>query len=340
METENDLPSHATTCSVPLREKDGREFWAVILKYTFRVDQRGVAVEVDDPAEADFVDTYNGEDAAKSSIRRPSQLFEFKPGTDVVLLAHAHPPPGNTAASSVDVTMRVGQRISKTVRAHGLRVWQMGTFGGLKPGPARPIREPVPLIYELAWGGMDMTDEKKPLGEPRNYVGRGVARDPKSLVDQPAAQLEDPARPLDGRGNHPAAFNPIHRHWQPRMQYAGTYDQAWMESRMPLLPADFDTRFHVCVPQDQWSEVPLRGDEPIEILGATPEGAWRFQLPRIAPGFSSFLRGQRAEHRTHLDTILIDADARRVELTWRAAIPLPRKYEMLERVLVFEKEVV
>jgi hypothetical protein len=109
---------------------------------------------------------------------------------------------------------------------------------------------------------------------------------------------------------------------------------------MPLLPPDFDSRYHVCVPPDQWSEMPLRGDEPVEVLGATPEGAWRFQLPRIVPGFSSFMGGRRAEHRTHLDTILIDADARTVELTWRAAIPLPRKYEMLERVLVFEKNVI
>jgi hypothetical protein len=171
-------------------------------------------------------------------------------------------------------------------------------------------------------------------------VGRGVARDPKSLVDQPAAQLEDPAHPIEGRNNLPAAFNPIHRHWQPRAAFAGTYDQAWMDSRMPIAPADFDERFHVCVPPDQWSQMPLRGDEAFEILGATPEGLWRFQLPRIAPGFSSFVADKRTEHRTQLDTILVDCDARRVELTWRASIPIPKKLEMLERVLVFEKRLV
>ena len=81
---------------------------------------------------------------------------------------------------------------------------------------------------------------------------------------------------------------------------------------MPLLPADFDPRFHVCVPEDQWSELPLRGDEPCEVLGATPEGQWRFRLPRRAPGFSSFTRGQRSEHRTHLDTVLIDGNSQPV----------------------------
>jgi hypothetical protein len=322
--------------ATPLRDVDGRSILATILKQVYDVDAFGaVKLAIKDVA-VDLADTYNGEDPAQASIRRPSQLFARKPGTDVILLGHAHARGG---ATYVDVSLRVG-RISKIVRAHGMRVWQSSAFGGLSAGPARPIREPIPLIYELAWGGQDLTDPLKPLGEPLNYSGRGVTRDPKSLIDKPAAQLEYPDRPIGGRKNVPAAFNPIHRHWQPRVSYAGTYDEVWMEARMPLLPSDFDDRFNVCVPLDQWSELPLRSDEPIEIMGATPEGLWRFQLPRVAPGFSSVILGRRQEHRTHLDTILIDADARRVELTWRAAIPLPRKYEMVDRVLVFEKEVV
>jgi hypothetical protein len=333
---QSNLPRNTRLFSAPVMDKTGREYLAVIAKYTFHAGADGLVTSCnDDPAEVDLADTYNGESPAKASIRRPSQLFEYKPGTDVVLLGCAVP---RDPAAHVDVSLRVG-RIAKTVRAHGLRVWQMGTFGGLKPGPARPFREPVPLIYERAWGGTDLSDEKKPVADPGNPVGIGVRRDAKTLVDQPAAALEDPAHPIDGRSNRAAAFNPIHRHWQPRAQYAGTYDDVWRDTKMPLLPDDFDSRYHVCVPPDQWSEVPLRSDEPFEVSGATPEGVWRFQLPRIAVGFSSFSGGRRTEHRTHLDTVLLDAEARRIELTWRAAMPLPRKYEMLERVVVFEKAV-
>jgi hypothetical protein len=113
-----------------------------------------------------------------------------------------------------------------------------------------------------------------------------------------------------------------------------------METKMPLPPDDFDTRFNVSVPHDQWSEAPLRGDEPVEVLGAREEGPWRFQLPRVALGFSSTILGRDDQHRAHLDTVLVDADAGRVELTWRTRIPMPRKYEMVEDVRVFEKEVV
>ncbi|WP_437641889.1 DUF2169 family type VI secretion system accessory protein [Sorangium sp. So ce854] len=318
----------------PMKNAGARDVLVVILKLTFAVDLAGRAELLDeDAADPDLVDTYNGDDAARSSIRRPSQLFDFKPGTDVILLGHAHPPSGRSV-TRVDVSLRVGP-VHKTVRAHGFRVWQACASGGLKPGPAQVIREPIPLIYELAWGGVDEADPMHPRGERRNYVGRGVAADPKSLVHQPAAQLEMP-----GVEEVPAAFNPIHRHWEPRCTYAGTYDQAWMETRMPLLPEDFDPMFHVCVPHDQWSRAPLRGDEPFEILGATPEGALRFRLPRITPGFSSLSVAGRAEHRTHLDTILVDADLRRVELTWRAAVPIPRKLEMLDHVRVFEKKLI
>jgi hypothetical protein len=77
------------------------------------------------------------------------------------------------------------------------------------------------------------------------------------------------------------------------------------------------------------------------VIGATPEGVWRFQLPRVALGFqSTVVDCERQAHRTHLDTILIDADARSVELTWHASVPLPRKFEMLELVQVIEKEVI
>lgn len=328
--------SGARELTVPVKDKTGRTFLAVIAKWTFAVGPSG-RVELDEPGrEPDLVDTFHGEDAATSSIRRPSQLFEHKPGTDVILIGHAHPP-RQGSATSVDVSLRVGP-IAKTVRAHGLRVWQLGTFGGLMPGPARPMREPVPLIYELAWGGLDLTGGK-PVGEWRNTVGRGVARSRRELVGQPAALLEDPRDPIGQGENVPASFGAIHRHWAPRKDFAGTYDQVWEETKMPLLPDDFDPRFHVCVPHDQWSPAPLRGDEPIEVRGATPEGVWRFSLPRVAPGFASVTDGRRVEHRTHLDTILIDADELRVELTWRAAVPLPPKYERVERVMIFEKDV-
>lgn len=323
---------------IPVQDKDGRDYLVACAKYTFSPNSRGEMTLAEEQAELDLVDTYNGEDPAKSSIRKPSQLFEYKPGTDVILLGHAFPLPYKQT-NVVDVALRVGP-IAKTVRVHGFRVWQRGVFGGVSPGPAMPIKAPIPLTYELAWGGQDLSEPRKPMAEPRNYVGRGVARDTSALVDRAASQLDHPEHPAGSRSPVPAGFGPIHRHWQPRIRFAGTYNEEWQRARMPLLPADFDSRFHVCVPEDQWSPRPLRGDEPFEVLGTTPDGLWRFVLPRKAVGFSSVVLGKRTEHRTYLDTVLIDADSKRVELTYRAAIAAPRKLEMLDRILIFEKSLV
>ena len=317
--------------ALPMKDKDGRDRLVVIVKYTYRIDRRGAIERDEDGPEPRPIDEPNGADPAASSIRRPSDLCDFKPGTDVVLIGHAHSAAPD--AKYADVSLRVGP-IAKTVRAHGLRAWQRGIFGGVKPGPARPIRDPIPLIYELAWGGLDTSVPDKPLGEPRNYVGRGVARDVGRLLGQPAAQLESIDRPLGERDNVPASFGAIHRHWQPRARYAGTCDEAWMQTRMPLLPHDFDPRFYVCTPADQWSPAPLAPDEPMEVHGATEEGVWRFRLPREAPAFASVADQVRRTHATHLDSILIDADARMVELVWRASIPVPEKLERLEEVRV------
>jgi hypothetical protein len=158
-----------------------------------------------------------------------------------------------------------------------------------------------------------------------------VVRNPRQHVDAPAVQLED----LAG-SRSPACFGAIHRHWEPRIRYAGTYDADWMESKMPLLPDDFDPRYNVTVPHDQWSTTPLLSDEPIEVLNATEDGALRARMPRLEPRFVATIEGQRSALAPHLDTLLVDADARRIEATFRAAIPVPRKLQLLEEVEIVD----
>jgi hypothetical protein len=66
----------------------------------------------------------------------------------------------------------------------------------------------------------------------------------------------------------------------------------------------------------------------------TTEGVFRFKLPDVEPRFLSRLDGAAREHESHLDTMLIDADARRVELTWRVSLPMPRKAQRLDKIYV------
>ena len=181
---------------------------------------------------------------------------------------------------------------------------------------------------------MDDGGAEKVLGH-RNPAGTGFLERRKSLFGRPARVIEDKCALLSSASPAPAGFGPIPPHWSPRRELAGTHDDAWSRERAPIRPLNFDPRHHCCAPPDQWLETPLLGDEAIEVLGATREGAWRFRLPRFAPEFNVTIRGETTVRDTHLDTLLIDADAGTVELSWRITVPLPRKTDHLEKVLVY-----
>ena len=70
------------------------------------------------------------------------------------------------------------------------------------------------------------------------------------------------------------------------------------------------------------------------MINATPEHLWRFRLPRVEPRFVAVVAGERRELSNHLDTLLIDAEAKVVELSWRAVAPIPVKAQLLEAVIV------
>jgi len=267
-----------------------------------------------------------------SSVAYPSDHCVYKPGTDVVVLASAYPPAG-PAVTSYDVFVQVGP-LYKTVRVFGLRVWQADGNGLSAPGTAGPVE----MRYENAWGGVDGVDTPNFIEEARNPVGTGVRLDPATLTHQLAPCLEDPDALIGSFRTRPppAGIGAVGRHWQPRRQYTGTYDDAWKEFRAPLAPTDRDDRFEQCASPGLVSPVPLLSGELVGLLNLTPGGgSRRFFLPRLALQFS-FEVPDREPYvtRPHLDTVLIDAlnlsleKPLAVELVWRAAVPAPRKPEL------------
>jgi hypothetical protein len=255
-----------------------------------------------------------------SSVRFPSDWIDDKPGTDVLLVGTAHPPPGRIV-TSIEVTLRIWadrERLAKTVRVFGPRVWQRGV-GRVAPGPAASL-VPTPLTWELAQGA------------PQNPVGMGFAQDHEGLVGRPAHVLE----PLGAAVT--AGFGPIGADWPPRAARAGTCDEAWKRTRAPLRPVDFDPRHNNAAPDDQWLEQPLRGGEWVEISGVTPRGALRFQLPVYRPSFTAVLPSGAVESATHLDTLLVDADERRVEVSWRTRHPLPKRRADLGAIVLTTRD--
>ena len=307
----------------------------VVAKLTYAVSASGEVSLAARPSPIRGADVPVSDQLERVGVLYPGDLVDEKPGTDVLMIGTAHPPAGKPVPA-FDVSLRIeaaGASIKKSVRVHGPRVWAAGLLGIARSGGAgaTDAARLRALVRRLRRG------PARRRGSP-HPAGIGFALDRARLVGSPAPEIEDPLASLASRSPAAAGFGPIAMSWSPRAERAGTYDRAWARERAPLRPIDFDPRHGSCAPADLWSEEPLVGDEPVELLGVLAQGAWRFRLPRYGPRFESVIRGVKEPLSTHLDTFLVDLDARQVELTWRASVPLPKKSEHLEKLRIFETQ--
>jgi len=321
------------------RDRDGAETWIVVVKGTFDIAPDGSTHPADEQQPVCTVPQYVGEPGA-SSLRLDTDLLRIKPTTDVLVIGHARAPHGRLV-EQLDVTLKL-ESFEKTLRVVGDRSWTSGVTG-LRLGAPKPF-DAMPLVYERAFGGVDAAadtgDGVRP-GDERNPVGAGFAPDadrlagrtaPNVLYPQDAASFDATSHPA------PAGFGPIAAHWLPRRTWGGTYDAAWIKSRKPLVPEDFDERFHLCAPADQRPAKHLEGGELVELRNMTPDGLLRFRLPRITFGFEThFARGEPVLHRQVLHSVIIEPDVPRVAMVWQTALACHHRVLQLERTEVIEK---
>lgn len=315
-------------------DRDGTPVWVVAVKGTFtfagerlpRAEQPPVIV----------ADTHRG-DPATSSLLHAAELGPLRPGTDVVIHGHACAP-GGRPTKVVDVAIRVAGRLS-ALRVHGQRVWYRSAFG-LAISDAAPFVR-MPIVYERAFGGCAVGSRGARLVDERNPAGVGFHAPDQVPEDAPLPNIEDPAHEIRTIRDRPAPAGTgyVARHWLPRRALAGTYDAAWHEERRPLLPIDFDERFWLAGPAGLRFEPRLRGGEPVELLGLTPDGLLSFRLPRVAIGFRSVVNGRVVHHRSMLAAVSIDAGAECVSMVWQSALACAGRFDV-QHTEIFEKRVI
>jgi hypothetical protein len=320
-----------------VRTQDGSEVWVVAVKGSFLIESDGT--QISDPCQDEVrrIPQFGGS-PENSSLLYESDLVYRKHRTDVIVHGHAVWSRGG-AVSSVDVRLRVAS-IDKTLRVHGDRVIRGGLLASSVSSPQPFFR--IPPSYERTFGGTDTkdADPARHDWEPRNPVGVGFATREAHVVGTLAPNIEVPGSPYHGwRRGTPAGFGPIARHWMPRVKYAGTYDKQWEETRRPLLPADFDERFYQYAPEDQQVDGYLRGGEDVELHNVTPEGTWKFRLPRVSLVMStSFYDGTEVEHRPVIHTLIIEPDKRRFQLVWHSHLPCHTKVNKLAKTAIALKK--
>ncbi len=279
-----------------------------------------------------------------ASIRYPADLCVRKPGTDVIVVARAFAPRGEPVPR-FDCGARLG-KVSKVVRITGARAWASGGDSITEP---RPV-EALDVRYDYAFGGFDDSDPERPVEDPRNPVGLGVAADGASLEGAPAPQIEDPMDPIIRASARPkpAGLSAIGRSFEPRRKRFGTYDADWLENRSPLPPPDFDDRANLAATPELVATPPLVGGEEGALTNLTPGGGTiAFVLPRIRLTIAFAVPGGDVETvRPYLDTVVLDTlgpiehreiskvdpdyppppeGPLTVELVWRASILAPRR---------------
>lgn len=321
---------------VPGLDKHGSENVTVVVKGTYRLQGRGPLKVAPEQEPIHHADVFHGE-PGQSSIRYEADACPAKKGTDVVLVGHAVAP---RAVPHVDVSLSVGP-VHRVVRVLGDRAWYklLGRAAISDPIPFTRM----PIVYERAFGGPDLSvqDPASRPRDPRNPVGVGwtSALSPDDVAGVRLPNIEDPERLIQRPEDRPpiAGFGFIGRDWLPRRTFAGTYDAAWSEERMPLLPADFDDRYHSGAAPGLATPRPLVGGERAVLQNVSDTGDVTFDVPDVALQISLLVKRRETTVTPALDTLLIEPDERRVVLTHRVTVPCPRELLYLDRVTVRER---
>lgn len=331
----NASPFHAE--ALPQLDRDGRECRLVVVKATFVILADGKTQLAETQRALRHGDELWGAPEIED-LRFPGDLALHKPGTDVVIAGYAYAPP-RTSPRSIDVTVQLGPA-AKRLRVHGPRVWKSG-FLGVHPSDAEPLTR-MAMRWGNSFGGRDDSDPAKPLEEKRNPAGSGVVRNAELLVGLPAPTIEDPSDAVTSAGgrHRPVGIAPIGRTYTPRRDLAGTYDQDWLERRYPARPLDYKPEHENCAPTDQHFDTPWKGGEAIQIDGMSPDGRLQALLPAWRIVVEETHDGETTEFRPHLDTVIVDTEARLLELVWRHAVTLSGgRAASLERIATFAKAV-
>lgn len=259
------------------------------------------------------------------SLKFDSEMGSPISGTDVGLVGDAHNAQGGVM---VDAGLRLGGR-AHVVRVHGPRHWRHGALGW-HPSPAQPFKT-SPLTFEEAFGGWDRShaDPNFHEYESRNPVGRGffARRSEGPSEGQLLPSIEPQTQTLADwrKGIEPVGFGFVAPHWQPRAHYAGTYDEDWQRDRCPLLPRDFDTRFHcVAVPQLHFDE-PLAAGLAVEIWNVAPYEYLSFPLPNVQLVVEAEINSVTQTATPTLQRVTLVPGAGHVSLVFKASFPCTRQ---------------
>ena len=239
----------------------------------------------------------------QSSVRFESDFVTYKPTTDIIVNAKAYFPAYCTETQCKIEVYRASGHLLREVSIHVLSPY------GESDKP-----EEVALRYENAYGGGYAVPTK---GDPHNYhildeynpvgVGKYDENAPQEKRRKPLMEFVENKYK---QKPYPAGFGIIYRAWKSRLQYAGTYNEDWLNNQHPLSPYDFDYKFNQAAnPTLQLSEyLDIHSSIILTNLTGSNERAV-LRIPDVIVFCEQHTQYQtRILHNMYIDTVIIDID--------------------------------
>lgn len=184
-----------------------------------------------------------------------------------VLVAGSFIPPNNqkVEAGSVKLTVKSKTKqgtyqtaVEKELAIFGDRHWYKLLGAGITPSSPELFTE-MPITYQKAFGGE---------GFKPNPGGKGAIEVTTDFGERqflPNIEYKSNLITSPGSKPQPASFGRIDIMNTPRVEKAGTFDQKYIETRMPGLPDDVNWLYFNDAAEDQWLDGFFNGDEQFSI---------------------------------------------------------------------------
>lgn len=325
LQLKNNTPFATSFAMFP--NEDAIDTLYIIVRATFNIASKWTLTDNQQvPVEKDLYWDKPG----NSSIKMASDFHIGKPATDIIMNGHACAPEGKQA-TQLDVSLKVGL-VNKTVRVFGDRVWNDGKISSPKPFTHMPVK------YERAYGGEYKIDDNIISANLYNPVGTGFAGERKGheMEGLSLPNIEDPASLISSIKDSPVpvGFGALSPAWQPRSNYAGTYDEEWEKTRAPYLPGDFDKRFlNMAHPALVYPGF-LQGGEPVDIINMHPQGNVHFTIPVINLSSTVAINKRTESPKFNLETVVIEPDTLELGMVWKAALKCDKEVLKIKQLTV------